>query len=59
MPSSTVSVFCVSLAVSSSDAMLLIWKSTLRCQAVSSPAIAASVSAARAMSATCTVMTLR
>ena len=33
-PSSTVSVFCVSVAVSSSDAMLRIWKSTLRWRSV-------------------------
>ncbi len=35
-PSSTVSVFCVSVAVSRSEAMLRIWKSTVRWRASSS-----------------------
>ena len=55
-PSSRVRVFCVSLAVSISEELLRIWKSTLRWRSVSRAAIAASVSATRSMSATCTVI---
>jgi hypothetical protein len=57
-PSSTVNVFWVSVAVSRMDAMLRIWKSTLRCRACSSAATASCVSSMRVTSCTATV-TLR
>ena len=55
-PSSRVSVFWVSDAVSRIEAMLRIWKSVLRWRAVSIASIAACVSSMRVASATCTVM---
>ena len=55
-PSSTVSVFCVSAAVSRMSAMLRIWKSGLRWRAVNRVAMACWVASIRCTSSTCTVM---
>ena len=45
-PSSSVSVFCVADAVSSSDVVLRTWKSCVPCRSISSAVIAASVESA-------------
>ncbi|MNC88523.1 hypothetical protein D3C83_43420 [compost metagenome] len=58
-PSRMVSVFWVSVAVSSSDAMLRIWKSTARWRLSSSCETTACVSSMRDTSSTATVMLRR
>ncbi len=58
-PSRMVSVFCVSEAVSMIEAMLRIWKSTVRCRSVSSTVTASWVSSISATSSTATVMVRR
>ena len=58
-PSRIVSVFCVSVAVSRSEAMLRIWKSTVRWRASSSCSTASCVSSMRETSSTATVMLRR
>ena len=58
-PSRTVSVFCVSVAVSRIEAMLRILKSTLWCRDCSSAATSSCVASMRETSSTATVMVRR